>query len=113
MHEWIGAIRQKQNTHLKIGYTIEFFPEEGKYHWSGHRACNIRYNPKEIKEKGAICPICKQPLTVGVENRVIDLSYKTIDPATATFKQWLVGISTTVCPLKNCSGIPVSSAPNI
>lgn len=70
------AIKQKQNRGLKIDYTIEFFPEEGKYHWSGHRLCNVRYNPSEIKEKGVICPVCHQPLTVGVENRVIDLAGK-------------------------------------
>ncbi|OGK15015.1 hypothetical protein A2774_01205 [Candidatus Roizmanbacteria bacterium RIFCSPHIGHO2_01_FULL_39_12c] len=72
------AIKQISNSKLKIGYTIEFFPEEGKYHWSGHRACNIRYSPRQVKEKGGICPVCRQPLTIGVENRVMDLSYKTL-----------------------------------
>lgn len=72
----IEAIKQNPKSKLKIAYTIEFFPEEGKYHWSGHRLCNIRYRPKEIKEKGIICPVCHRPLTVGVENRVIDLSQK-------------------------------------
>jgi len=72
----IGAIRQDAGAKLKIGYTIEFFPEEGKYHWSGHRACNIRYNALQVKEKGEICPICHRPLTIGVENRVLDLSQK-------------------------------------
>lgn len=74
----IDAIKQTPNSHLKIGYTIEFFPEEGKYHWSGHRACGIRYTPAEIKEKGIICPVCRRPLTVGVENRVLDLASKMI-----------------------------------
>lgn len=72
----VGAIRQRVGSKLKIGYTIEFFPEEGKYHWSGHRSCGIRYNPQEVKEKGVICPVCKRPLTIGVENRVVDLSEK-------------------------------------
>ncbi len=75
----IEAIKQIPQGKLKIGYTIEFFPEEGKYHWSGHRACNIRYTPKEVKEKGVICPKCKRPLTIGVENRVVDLSEKIFD----------------------------------
>ena len=70
-----SVIKQKDGA-LKIGYTIEFFPEEGKYHWSGHRVCGIRYNTKEVKEKGTICPKCGKPLTIGVENRVIDLSEK-------------------------------------
>lgn len=74
----IEAIKQNPNSPLKIGYTIEFFPEEGKYHWSGHRACNIRYDAFEVKEKGEICPVCKKSLTIGVENRVFDLSSKKI-----------------------------------
>ncbi len=73
----INAIKQLPNSKLKIGYTIEFFPEEGKYHWSGHRQCHIRYSPEELRKKGSLCPICHKPLTIGVENRVIDLSSKT------------------------------------
>lgn len=76
----INAIKQNPQGRLKIGYTIEFFPEEGKYHWTGHRNCNLRYRPQEVKEKGIICPVCHQPLTVGVENRVLDLSSKIISP---------------------------------
>ena len=74
------AIKQNPRGKLKIGYTIEFFPEEGKYHWSGHRACGIKYNPQEVKEKGIICPVCRQNLTIGVENRVMDLSQNTLGP---------------------------------
>lgn len=59
---------------LKIAYTIEFFPEEGKYHWSGHRACGIKYSPEMEKEKGKICPICHRPLTIGVASRVSQLA---------------------------------------
>lgn len=75
-HDITGAIKQEVSSRLKIGYTIEFFPEEGKYHWSGHRVCNIRYNAQEVKEKGETCPVCHKPLTIGVENRVLDLSEK-------------------------------------
>jgi len=75
----IKAFKQDKTSSLKIGYTIEFFPEEGKYHWSGHRLCQIRLSPKEIKEKGIICPVCQKPLTIGVENRVIDLAKKIFD----------------------------------
>ncbi|GAB4218657.1 MAG: endonuclease Q family protein [Candidatus Microgenomates bacterium] len=71
-----SAIRQDKNAKLKIGFTIEFFPEEGKYHWSGHRNCGIRYNPEEVLKNGEICPKCGKPLTVGVENRVLQLSSK-------------------------------------
>lgn len=71
-----NAIKQTPDSKLKIGFTIEFFPEEGKYHFTGHRTCNIRYSAAETKEKGTVCPVCGRPLTVGVENRVLDLSEK-------------------------------------
>ncbi|KKS65581.1 MAG: hypothetical protein UV34_C0014G0017, partial [Parcubacteria group bacterium GW2011_GWB1_42_6] len=57
-----------------ISYTIEFYPEEGKYHWSGHRACNIRWSPSESKKNGTVCPVCGKPLTQGVEQRVGELA---------------------------------------
>ncbi|PIP62297.1 DNA helicase UvrD [Candidatus Roizmanbacteria bacterium CG22_combo_CG10-13_8_21_14_all_35_9] len=74
--DFSDAIKQTSNSKLKIGYTIEFFPEEGKYHWTGHRSCNIKYSAAETKNKGIICPVCNKPLTVGVENRVLELSEK-------------------------------------
>jgi len=55
-------------------YTIEFFPEEGKYHFDGHRLCGIRWSPKETKEHGGRCPKCGKPVTVGVVNRVEKLA---------------------------------------
>ena len=55
-------------------YTIEFFPQEGKYHFDGHRLCGIRFAPQETKAHKNICPKCKRPLTVGVMNRVEQLS---------------------------------------
>ncbi|MEK9152440.1 MAG: endonuclease Q family protein [Patescibacteria group bacterium] len=51
-------------------YTIEFFPEEGKYHVDGHRACDFRCLPEETKRRGGICPKCGKPLTRGVLGRV-------------------------------------------
>jgi uncharacterized protein (TIGR00375 family) len=66
------AIKQKGPS--RIAYTIEFYPEEGKYHWSGHRACNIRWGPKEIEKNGTTCPVCGKPLTQGVEQRVGELA---------------------------------------
>ncbi len=57
-----------------IAYTIEFYPEEGKYHWSGHRACNIRWGPKDTEKNGTTCPVCGKPLIQGVEQRVGELA---------------------------------------
>ena len=68
---------------LKTGYgyvgTVEFFPEEGKYHQDGHRKCNICLSPEESRELHNICPICKKPLTIGVNNRVCELADRTPD----------------------------------
>lgn len=57
-----------------IAYTIEFYPEEGKYHYTGHRNCRIVYSPNETRKKGTICPVCGRELTVGVMSRVESLS---------------------------------------
>lgn len=63
----------------RILYTIEFYPEEGKYHYTGHRNCGVKQTPQETKEKGAICPVCKRPLTVGVMHRVEKLAQRPTD----------------------------------
>jgi len=50
--------------------TIEFFPEEGKYHYDGHRKCNVRMSPRETLENSGLCTVCGRPVTVGVMHRV-------------------------------------------
>lgn len=60
----------------KIAFTIEFYPEEGKYHFTGHRNCNFSQTVEETKKNGEICPVCKRSLTVGVMHRVEDLASK-------------------------------------
>ncbi|MGQ9852824.1 MAG: endonuclease Q family protein, partial [Candidatus Oleimicrobiaceae bacterium] len=54
--------------------TIEFFPEEGKYHFDGHRRCGVVFSPEETKRHGGSCPVCGRPLTVGVMHRVNELA---------------------------------------
>jgi len=66
------ALRTKDKE--RFSYTIEFFPEEGKYHFDGHRLCGIRFSPEETKQHNGICPKCKKKLTVGVMNRVDQLA---------------------------------------
>ncbi len=58
----------------KIKYTIEFYPEEGMYHFDGHRVCGVSFTPQETKRHKGICPVCKKPLTVGVLSRVEELA---------------------------------------
>jgi len=57
-----------------IKYTIEFYPEEGMYHYSGHRICGVSFTPGETKKLKGICPVCKKPLTIGVMDRVEELA---------------------------------------
>jgi uncharacterized protein (TIGR00375 family) len=54
--------------------TYEFYPEEGKYHYDGHRDCNVLYSPQESKQHDNICPVCKKKLTLGVMHRVSELA---------------------------------------
>jgi len=58
----------------KFLYTIEFYPQEGKYHYDGHRLCGISLSPAESKKYNNICPNCGRPLTIGVLNRVEQLA---------------------------------------
>ncbi len=67
--ELIKAIREN-----KIIETIEFFPEEGKYHYDGHRNCNIVMEPNETIKNNNICPVCKKTLTIGVAHRIEELA---------------------------------------
>lgn len=60
-----------------IAETIEFFPEQGKYHLDGHRACGVRLTPAESAANGRRCPVCNRPLTFGVLNRIEFLSSAT------------------------------------
>jgi len=70
--EIIKIIKEKNPE--KFLYTVEFFPEEGRYHYDGHRLCQVRFSPQESKENKNICPKCGKPLTIGVANRVDELA---------------------------------------
>lgn len=62
-----------------IAYTVEFFPEEGKYHHSGHRKCGVSLTTDEVNEHGSACPVCKRPVTLGVMQRVEELARRKRD----------------------------------
>ncbi len=74
--------------------TIEFFPEEGKYHLDGHRACGRRLSPDETLAAEGKCPECGKPVTVGVMSRVEQLADRNepIPPGTAGFVTYMVGL---------------------
>ena len=61
-----------------IAYTVEFFPEEGKYHYSGHRKCGISRSPEEVTEEGPDCPACGRRYTLGVMQRVEELAARQV-----------------------------------
>lgn len=71
-HEIIDAIRLKDSERFKL--TIETDPAYGKYHWTGHRNCNVALPPQEATKFGNICPVCRKKLTKGVEQRVEELA---------------------------------------
>ena len=68
------AIRRALETGDGLAGTIEFFPEEGKYHLDGHRKCGVRFMPGQTRACGGNCPECGKPLTVGVLHRVSELA---------------------------------------
>ena len=87
--------------------TVEFFPEEGKYHEDGHRKCNVCLSPQESLKFNNICPVCGKPLTIGVLNRVCALADRSFD---STFKPATAGEVFSLVPLQeiiaeiNCVG---------
>ncbi|MEV5763528.1 UvrD-helicase domain-containing protein [Micromonospora sp. NPDC052213] len=68
------AIRDALRTGDGLAGTIEFFPEEGKYHADGHRLCGVNWSPERTRAAGGRCPECDKPLTVGVLSRVEELA---------------------------------------
>ncbi len=70
------ALRDALNASDDKGFlgTIEFYPQEGKYHFDGHRGCGIRLHPGESANRGGKCPVCGRPLTIGVLSRVEELA---------------------------------------
>src|SRR5690606_23551115 len=68
------SLREAMRTGDGLYGTVEFFPEEGKYHADGHRACGISWLPAQTRAAGGACPRCGRPLTVGVLSRVEDLA---------------------------------------
>ncbi|MBU1038858.1 endonuclease Q family protein [Patescibacteria group bacterium] len=67
------AVKNKTAS-LVLEKTIEFFPDEGRYHFDGHKDCQICLSPQETKKQQGLCPKCLRPLTIGVLNRVEELA---------------------------------------
>ena len=69
---YAGLVSALRNN--RVACTVEMYPEEGKYHFDGHRKCDIAHHPDVTHEQGAECPACGRPLTLGVLNRTLSLS---------------------------------------
>ncbi|MEK9155272.1 MAG: endonuclease Q family protein [Patescibacteria group bacterium] len=84
--EFVRILRERDASAFK--YTIEFFPEEGKYHIDGCAACGFSCEPTVTKAIGGVCPTCRRPLTIGVMSRVADLANRVaaIPPGHVPFK---------------------------
>jgi len=76
-HALVAALRE--NRRDSFYGTVEFFPEEGKYHFDGHRNCNVCLSPSESMQlRDYACPVCCKPLTIGVHHRVSKLADRNI-----------------------------------
>lgn len=83
--------------------TIEFFPDEGKYHLDGHRLCGVRFTPAETKKHNGICPGCGRPLTIGVEYRVEELADRNAKyrPRTHKLVEYIIPLIEIIAELMN------------
>ncbi len=75
--EVLDTLRKKDPKRFK--FTIETNPAYGKYHWTGHRNCNVSLSPQEAEKYGNRCPVCGRKLTKGVEQRVEELADRPVD----------------------------------
>lgn len=80
------ALQKNKSQKNKIAYTIEFYPQEGKYHYDGHLTCKVSMAPEETKKHKGICPKCKRPMTLGVDYRVSQLADRTEPKKNGEFK---------------------------
>lgn len=95
------ALHQKSGDTTYAG-TLEFFPEEGKYHLDGHRACGVVLEPAECMKLNNICPVCGKPLTVGVLHRVLELSDRTEPPCPGKDFQSLIPLPEVLGEILHC-----------
>lgn len=103
--EILRILREKDRK--KFLYTIEFYPEEGMYHFDGHRACKKRMHPDETARNKGLCPVCGKQVTVGVYSRVAKLADRPEDikpPGMVPFKS--------IVPLEEIIGEVLDKGPN-
>jgi uncharacterized protein (TIGR00375 family) len=84
--------------------TIEFFPEEGKYHYDGHRNCKVRWHPQETRKHQGICSVCGKPVVVGVMARVEDLADRKEGEKSARWRPYynIISLPELIAQAKDC-----------
>jgi uncharacterized protein (TIGR00375 family) len=92
------SITETLKTRKGFVKTYEFYPEEGKYHYDGHRNCKVLLSPVESKSKNNICPVCRKKLTIGVMHRIADLADRKLGfrPDGAVPFQYIVPLPTVI-----------------
>jgi uncharacterized protein (TIGR00375 family) len=98
------SIAEAIKTRKGFLYTIEFYPQEGKYHYDGHRSCNLSLSPEESKKYNNICPVCGKPLTLGVAHRIEELAnqQKGFKPKTAIPFKSLIPLKEIIAEVFSC-----------
>lgn len=84
----VAALSKNKKGDWEVFSTLEFYPQEGKYYYNGHRQCQICRSPQDTQKQGSLCPVCGKPLTIGVLHRVLQLANRSITPK----KQLLGGV---------------------
>jgi uncharacterized protein (TIGR00375 family) len=104
----------KEKDKEKFLHTIEFYPEEGMYHFDGHRDCKIRFSPEETRRHKGICPKCGRPVTVGVMSRIEELADRLTDEKPKNFIPYksLVGLDDVVAEALGVFGRRTKSVMN-
>lgn len=98
----IGAIKTNDD---RLRGTIEFFPEEGKYHADGHRACNIRFTPEETRAHNGICPECNKALVVGVDYRVSEIADRELPDKPRKQVEYIVPLAEVIAELHGTKSV--------
>lgn len=94
IYEAITGQRTKNNEQkTKVAFTIEFYPEEGKYHYTGHRNCGVKHSPDETAKLGTTCPVCGKKLTVGVMHRVDELAKRSVEDLKLTSNEFVKSLA--------------------
>lgn len=99
----ISAIKTNDS---RLQGTIEFFPEEGKYHYDGHRLCGVKFSPEETQKHNGICPVCHKPLVVGVDYRVDELADRTLEQEKSNKKvEYIVPLTEAIAELHGTKSV--------